>query len=717
MRKTLFFLAIALLTLPACEQFQAGGGQPVEFKKIPVTYPVTYQDTSVVDTYFGKEVVDPYRWLEDEGSEGVENWIRAQNDMTFSYLEQIPYRDAFQERLTEVWNYERYQAPFKSGGQYYFFKNDGLQNQDVLFTQNTLEAEPEVLLNPNELSEDGTVALGEIAFSQDGSLLAVQLSQGGSDWRTIRVLDVATKRFLEDEVRWVKFSDISWAGDGFFYSRYPQPQDTTLSDVNQFHQVYYHRVGTNQEEDELVFADRSFPQRNFYTSTTEDERFLILNVVESTSGNALYFRDLQAENIAFTPVVETFEHDFEVIGSVGNDLFVLTNFQAPKQRLLRINTRQPEQGFWEEIIPEGEDVLETAQLIGGRIVTTYLHDASHQLKIFTLTGAEVGELPLPGLGTITAIEGQFDDPEAFFEYTSFTQPTTIYRLDMDALNYTKFREPELDFTPSDYTTEQVWFESYDGTRVPMFLTYKKDLPKDGMNPTLLYGYGGFNISVMPRFSTSKIPLLENGGIYAVANIRGGGEFGSEWHEAGTKAQKQNVFNDFQAAAEYLLANRYTSSPKLAIEGRSNGGLLVGACMTQRPDLYQVAFPGVGVLDMLRYHKFTIGWAWASDYGTSETKEGFDYLISYSPLHNVEPANYPATLVTTADHDDRVVPAHSFKFTSALQANQTGTNPVLIRIETSAGHGAGTPVNKRINEAVDMLSFMFYNMRENVIYDF
>jgi len=717
MHTNFLVLLATLIILSACENISSKGGKEVDFQPIPVNYPQTYQDTSVVDDYFGKTVSDPYRWLENEGSEGVTNWIRAQNRLTFSYLEKIPYRSAFQERLTEVWNYERMQAPFKSGERYYFFKNDGLQNQDVLYAQTTLDAEPEVVLNPNQLSQDGTVALGEIAFSRDGSLLAVQLSEGGSDWRRIRILDVESKQFLPDEIEWVKFSDISWAGAGFFYSRYPEPTDSTLSEVNEFHQVYYHRVGTNQEEDQLVFADRRNPQRNFYTQSTEDERFLVLNVVESTSSNALYFRDLRSSNVAFTPIVETFEYDFEVIGNVGEYLLVLTNFQAPKQRLIRINARQPEQGFWEEVIPEGDNVLQTAQLIGGRIVTTYLNEASHQLRIFTINGAELGELPLPGLGTITAIEGRFDDPEAFFEYTSFTQPVTIYKLDMDALNYVKFRAPKLDFNPEDYVTEQVWFQSYDGTRIPMFVTHQKGLSLDGLNPTLLYGYGGFNVSVLPRFSTSRIPLLENGGIYAVANIRGGGEFGEAWHQAGTKANKQNVFNDFQAAAEYLTANRYTSAPKLAIEGRSNGGLLVGACITQRPDLYQVAFPGVGVLDMLRYHQFTIGWAWASDYGTSETQEGFDYLISYSPLHNVEPANYPATLVTTADHDDRVVPAHSFKFTSALQANQTGSNPVLIRVETSAGHGAGKPVNKRINEAADMLSFMFYNMKENVIYDF
>ncbi len=688
----------------------------ITFEPIPVKYPETYRDTSIKDNYHGKIVADPYRWLEDDRAPEVEEWVRRQNEVTFGYLSKIPYRNAIRKRLEELFDYERYGTPFKEGDHYYFFKNDGLQNQSVLYRQTSLDGTPEEVLDPNRFSEDGTAALGAIAFDREGKWLAYQVSEGGSDWRFVYVKDLENDRLLPDAIQWVKFSGIAWWKDGFFYSRYPEPKEgEELSAKNEFHQVYYHRLGTSQEEDELVFADRANPNRGFSAQTTEDERFLVVSVWESTSGNAVYFKDLSKPSSDFVEVVGTFDNDFVLVGNFGGTLLFRTNHQAPKWRLIAVNAEKPDAGFWEELIPQSEDVLESVDLLGDKIVATYLHNASSQVRIYDQKGRFVNSLQLPGIGTVGGFSGKQGDPEAFFSFQSFTRPSTIYRFDTRTLKVEVFKEPELVFNPDDYVTEQVWYESYDKTRVPMFLTYKKGLKKDGRRPTLLYGYGGFDIPVVPRFSPTRMVLLENGGIYAVANIRGGGEFGKEWHLAGTKERKQNVFNDFMAAAEYLIREKYTSSEKLAIEGGSNGGLLVGACMTQRPDLFRVAIPRVGVLDMLRYHKFTIGAAWATDYGRSDNPKDFDYLIAYSPVHNVEPAEYPATLVMTADHDDRVVPAHSFKFIAELQRNQKGKLPVLIRVETSAGHGAGKPISKTIEESADMLAFMLYNMEENVIY--
>ncbi|MEM6964065.1 MAG: prolyl oligopeptidase family serine peptidase, partial [Bacteroidota bacterium] len=618
----------------------------------------------------------------------------------------------------KVWNYEKFSAPFKEGGKYYYFKNDGLQNQSVLYTQASLDDPAKVVLDPNTFSEDGTASLSMIDFNKAGDKLAYQVSEGGSDWKTIYIKDLLTGKVMDDKIEWVKFSGISWSGDGFFYSRYPEPEDgKALSAKNEFHQVYYHQVGTPQSADQLIYADRANPLRNVYTQTTQDEKYLLLSVVESTSGNALYFKDLSSLDNPFVPIKESFENDFNVVDNNGSELLVLTNYNAPNNRLVAINTENPEETNWKNIIPENKkDVLRSVYLLGGKIIAAYIHDASSLVKFFSLAGKFESNLELPGIGTVGGFSGKKDNQEAFFSFSSFTRPNTIYSLEVSEKKINVFKAPKVDFNANDYITEQVWFKSYDGTEVPMFLTYKKGLKLDGARPTLLYGYGGFDIPVLPSFSIANTVLLENGGIYAVANIRGGGEFGKAWHRAGTQAQKQNVFNDFLSAAEYLIAKGYTSKDKLAIRGGSNGGLLVGACMTQRPDLFKVAFPAVGVLDMLRYHTFTIGWAWADDYGRSDDPEAFNYLIKYSPLHNVKEATYPATMVTTADHDDRVVPAHSFKFISELQSKHQGDNPVLIRIETSAGHGAGVPTDKLIQSAADMYSFMFYNMEENVIYD-
>ncbi|MFK7935969.1 MAG: prolyl oligopeptidase family protein [Saprospiraceae bacterium] len=688
------------------------------FEPITVDYPSVYRDSSIIDNYHGKRIVDPYRWLEDDRSSETTQWVKAQNQETEQYLAQVPFRNELEKRLSALWNYKRVSAPQKRANRYYTFQNNGLQNQDILYAQDDLGSELIETLNPNQFAVDGTASLGDYAFSKDNDFLAYEISAGGSDWRTINIKDLRTNQVLDENIRWVKFNNISWAGNGFFYSRYPEPTaKDELAGVNEFHQVWYHRIGTNQSEDELVFADRANPQRNFYTSTTTDERFLVLRMTESTSGNALYFRDLQADDDSFIPIAETFEADYLVVDSQGDKLLVLTNQGAPNWRLVQISTRYPAPTYWEEIIPATDDVLQNVQVFNNQIVATYIHNATSKIKVFALTGELIGEIPLPEIGTVQTIRGERTNPQIFIEFTSFTRPTTVYTSNLNSLDINVLNEPNVNFNAGNFVTKQVWFKSYDGEKVPMFITHRKDLKLDGKRPTLLYGYGGFNISILPQFNLTRLNLgpifLENDGIYAVPNLRGGGEFGTAWHQAGTKEQKQNVFNDFQAAAEYLIGNNYTNSEKLAIYGRSNGGLLVGACMTQRPDLYKVALPAVGVLDMLRYHEFTIGWAWATDYGRSDDPKAFDYLVSYSPLHNVEPQKYPATLVTTADHDDRVVPAHSFKFISELQAQQKGDAPTLIRVATNAGHGAGKSTQQKIDEAADVLGFTFYNLKESV----
>jgi prolyl oligopeptidase len=685
-------------------------------EKDRINYPVT-KKVDQTDDYFGTTVADPYRWLEDDNSEETAAWVQEENAVTNEYLANIPFREKIEERLTEIFNYPRYRTPEKKGEYIFFRKNDGLQNQDVLYIQKGENGEAEVLLDPNTLSEDGTVALSSWNLSKDGKYLGYLIAHAGSDWQEIHVMDIESRETIGDPIKWVKFSGISWKDHGFFYSSYDPPEEgTELSDVNEFHKVYYHQLGTSQDEDILIYNNPDFPKRNYYVGTTEDERFLIMYEVESTSGNALYFKDLNDKKSAFTKLADGFEYDFSVIGNLNEELLIKTNKDAAKGMVYKVNTLDlsKEKTI---IIPEQEEVLESVSIMGGRLISVYMKDAASKAYILTLDGKLVSELELPGIGSFGGLSGTAADPEAFYSFTSFTFPATIFKFNIHTNKSKVFFDSGIDFDASEYETKQIFYSSKDGTQVPMFIIHKKGIALDGSNPTLLYGYGGFNVSLTPFFSTSNLILLENGGVYAVANIRGGGEYGEEWHDAGTKLQKQNVFDDFIAAAEYLIDQKYTSSDKLAIMGGSNGGLLVGACMTQRPELFAVAIPQVGVLDMLRYHKFTIGWAWATDYGTSEDdSEMFNYLLGYSPLHNIKSGvDYPATLVFTADHDDRVVPAHSFKFIATLQEKNTGPNPVLIRIESKAGHGAGTPISKVIEEVADRWSFMFYNMDVEPVY--
>ena len=636
--------------------------------------------------------------------------------MTFNYLDQIPFRNAIKDRLEQIWNFPKYSSPSKEEDKYYFFKNDGLQNQSVLYIQDDLESEPRVFIDPNKLSEDGTTSLTHWSVSNDGKYMAYGIAKGGSDWREVFVKDVETGEDLEDHLHWIKFSGLSWRGDGFYYASYDPPQGgSELSDKNEYHKVYYHKLGTSQDEDELIHKDDDNPMRNHGCWVTEDERFLILYVSETTSGNALYYKDLEKGDTEFKPISTNFESDFSVIDNVDGKLLIVTNYNAPKKKIFILDTDNPDESNWTDLIPESENVLRNVDVAGGKMILNYTQDASSRIYVYTMEGEMEKEIELPGIGNVGGFSGNKDDDIGFYTFTSFTSPSTIFKYNVSEGESTIFRTSEIDFDMNEYETKQIFYKSKDGTEIPMFITHKKGIEMNGTNPTLLYGYGGFNISIMPRFSISNLILLENGGIYAVANLRGGGEYGEEWHEAGTKLQKQNVFDDFISAAEYLIDRKYTSSEHLAVYGRSNGGLLIGACMTQRPDLYKVAFPAVGVLDMLRYHKFTIGWAWVADYGSSEDSSEFQALYKYSPLHNVKEAAYPATMVTTADHDDRVVPAHSFKFISELQAKHTGDNPVLIRIETMAGHGAGKPTSKIIEEEADKWSFMFYNIGVEPLY--
>ena len=686
----------------------------MKHNKIVVNYPDVKRDTTIVDDYHGTKITDNYRWLEDDNSEETKAWVIDQNETTSSYLSNIDFRSDVRDRLEQLWNYEKFSSPFKESGEYYYFKNDGLQNQSVLY-KIVEDGEDEVVIDPNSFSEYGTTSLAGLGFSKDGKYLAYFKSEGGSDWRTAHVLDLRTMELLEDELQWIKFSGISWYRDGFFYSRYPTSKSgNELSGLNEYHSLYYHKLGERQEDDELIYKNNNHPLRNVYGSTSEDERYLVISESESTSGNSVKIKDLLNDGPVLN-VFDGFNADYNLIDNDGSKLLFLTNANAPKKELVAIDANNISDGT-SKVIPESEDVLQTLSIVGGKIFAEYIHNASSLVKVFDIKGNYLSDLELPAIGNIGGISGKKSDPEAFFSFSSYTIPTSIYSLDTESLVYKVFKAPQLEFDFDQYVTKQLWFKSYDGTEVPMFITHNKNLILDGSNPTMLYGYGGFDISLLPGFSVTNLPILENGGIYAVVNLRGGGEFGKEWHKAGTKERKQNVFDDFQSAAEHLIKEGYTSSDKLAIRGGSNGGLLVGASLTQRPDLFKVAFPAVGVLDMLRYHKFTIGWAWVDDYGSSDNAEDFEYLIKYSPLHNIQPADYPATMVTTADHDDRVVPAHSFKFGSELQHQHTGDDPILIRVETSAGHGAGKPTSKIIDEYADILSFMYFNMNETMKFD-
>ncbi|HEY9383645.1 MAG TPA: prolyl oligopeptidase family serine peptidase [Gemmatimonadales bacterium] len=679
-----------------------------------LVYPKTTKVTHV-DDYFGTKVADPYRWLEDDTASAVRGWVQAENAVTFGYLNRIPFRARLRARLEELQNYPRYSAPSHTGPYYVFSKNDGLQNQSVLYIQRGLDGPAELLLDPNALSADGTVRLGANRLSRDGKYFGYGLSSGGSDWEEYRVMETATRKPLPDVIRWVKVSGLNWYQDGFFYSRYPAPLDTTkaLSGSNENHKVYYHKLGTPQAQDRLVFEDPAHPKRFHTVQVTDDERFLILDVSDRSTagndGNALWVRDLSKNETAFRPLLNQFKDSYNVLDNVGDRLLVMTNRKAPNWRVVQIDPAHPEESNWREVLPEKSEPLDNASSAGGKLFATYMKDVTHRVYVYDLTGKLEREIPLPTLGIAGGFGGRQQDQEVFYTFTSFTYPPTTYKYDIATGTSSLYRATKVPFDPAQFETRQVFYPSKDGTRIPMFLVHRKGLALDGRRPTLLYAYGGFNITSTPGFSPLLISLLEQDGVYALANLRGGAEYGEEWHRAGMLLKKQNVFDDFIAAAEWLKANGYTSTERCALQGGSNGGLLVGAVMAQRPDLCHVALPAVGVMDMLRYHKFTIGWNWAAEYGSSDDSTNFRNLLSYSPLHNLkEGVSYPATLVTTADHDDRVVPAHSFKFAATLQEKHRGPNPVLIRIETRSGHGA-VNTSKRLDQTADLYAFMFYNM--------
>lgn len=672
-------------------------------------YPKT-ETVEQIDNYHGVQVKDPYRWLENPDSPETKAWVNAQNEVTFNFLEQIKERETIQERLTELWNYEKYGIPIKKGERYFYFKNDGLQNQSVLYTLNDLNDEPNVLLDPNQFSEDGTIALSGVAISDNGQFLAYGISKSGSDWQEWQVRNIETKEDFSDHLEWIKFSGATWTKDneGFFYSRYEAPPEgQQLEQANYYQKLYYHRLGTEQAEDILIYERPDKKEWMFDADVTEDGRYLIISVSQGTDPkNLVFYQDLADKTGEIKELIKDFVSSFDFIDYEGTLFWFRTDYEAPKGRLIGIDITQPEPENWQEIIPESEKTLEGVSVLNNQFILDYLQDARSRLQIHQLDGTYLKDIELPNIGSVGGFNGKRSDTETFYAFTSFTTPTTIYRYNLETGESTLFRQPNVKFNPENYETRQVFYRSQDGTQVPMFITHKKGLFLDGNNPTLLYAYGGFNISLTPSFSVTRLVWMEMGGVYAVPNLRGGGEYGEQWHQAGTKLNKQNVFDDFIAAAQWLIEHRYTSSHKLAISGGSNGGLLVGACMTQRPDLFGAALPAVGVMDMLRFHKFTIGWAWCSDYGSPDNPEEFEALYAYSPLHNLKSGTeYPSTLITTADHDDRVVPAHSFKFAAALQAAHAGENPVLIRIETKAGHGAGKPTRKRIEEATDQLGFL------------
>jgi prolyl oligopeptidase len=700
---------VSLAAAPAAAQSCAATGTPL-------SYPVA-KKVDQTDNYHGTAVADPYRWLEDANSAETKAWVDAENKVTQSYLAQIPQREAIRQRLTELWNYERYSVPYKEGGRYFFSRNNGLQNQSVLYTMKSLKDSPRLLLDPNTLAADGTVALAGMAVSPDGKLLAYSTAASGSDWNEIRVRDVDTGKDLEDHIEWVKFSSTAWThdGKGFFYSRYDAPKEATkLADVNYFQKLYFHKLGTPQSADVLVYDRPDEKEWGFGGNTTDDGRYLLITATKGTAHKyRVFYKDLSRPDSKVMPLIDNFDAAYDFIDNVGSVFYFATDRNAPRKRIVAIDVNRPQEANWKTVLPESAQTLMSAHMINNQIVAEYLADARSVVKVVDLKGKAVREIALPGIGSVSGFGGKRGDSETFFSFTGFTTPTTIYRLDMKSGASTVFRKPDVKFNPADYETRQQFYTSRDGTKVPMFIVSKKGLKLDGSNPTYLYGYGGFNISMTPGFSPANLAWMEMGGVYVVANLRGGGEYGEAWHEAGTKLKKQNVFDDFIGAAEWLVNNKVTSPSKLAIGGGSNGGLLVGAAMTQRPELFGAAIPQVGVMDMLRFHKFTIGWAWTSDYGSSENPEEFKALVKYSPLHNLKPGTcYPATMITTADHDDRVVPAHSFKFAATAQADQLGANPVIIRIDTKAGHGAGKPTSKQIEEVADRWGFLTKALKMN-----
>lgn len=673
-----------------------------------IQYPKADKD-GTVDNYFGTEVADPYRWLEDDTSAKTSAWVEAENKITNAYLSKIPFRQKLLKRLTEVANYEKLSAPRKHHGRWYFYKNDGLQNQYVMYVMDQLGGTPRVFLDPNKLSTDGTVALQGVYFSNNGKYAAYTISRSGSDWQEFYVIDLKTGQLTTDHIEWAKFSGAAWQGDGFYYSAYDAPtQGKEFSNVNEGMKIYYHKIGTPQSNDVLFYQNPAQPKRFYTVSVNEEETMMFLYEDGAGAGNTLFVRDLRKPNSQFIQMTADMDYRYTPLYTEGEKIYLFTNYGAPRNRIMTADINRPGINDWQELIAEQQNVLNNADVINRQLILTYSQDASDHAYLYGLDGRQIREVKLPSVGSV-GFTGDEREPECFYTFTSFTVPGTIYRYDLATGESTLYAKPNVKFQQEDYTSEQVFFQSKDGTRIPMFLTYKKNVKSP--RPVYLYGYGGFNIALVPSFSANRIPFLEQGGIYAQVTLRGGSEYGEEWHLAGTKMQKQNVFDDFIAAAEWLIREGYTTNEKIAIVGGSNGGLLVGACMTQRPDLFRVAIPQVGVMDMLRYHKFTIGWNWASDYGTSEdSREMFEYLRGYSPLHNLKPGtSYPATLVTTADHDDRVVPAHSFKFAATLQECHKGTNPVLIRIDTKAGHGGGKPLAKILEEQADIYSFILYNM--------
>lgn len=675
-----------------------------------IKYPETRKDNTV-DTYFGTRVEDPYRWLEDDRSPETARWVEAENKVTNDYLAKIPFRAKLLERLKQVSSYERVNTPFKRFGRYYFYKSDGKKNQAVLYTMDKLGDTPRVFLDPNTLSSDGTVALKSINFSHDGKYLAYAISRSGSDWQEFYVMDVNSGKLLPDHIEWAKFSNASWCGDGFYYSAYDAPvKGKEFSNVNEVHKIYYHKLGTPQTEDVLFYQNPAFPKRFYSVSVNKEETLMYLSESGDGNGNTLYVRDLRTPSSQFIQMTADKNYSYSPVDNDGSRIIIYTNAGAPNGRLMTADLKSPGIKDWKELVPEQKSVLSGINLCGEKMILTYNQDACDHSYLYSKDGKQIREITLPGLGSVGfSCSKEYDD--CFYTFSSFTSPGTVYAYDTDKNTSKIYSQPKLGFSTKDLVSKQIFFESKDGTRIPMFIVYKKGLKLNGKNPVYLYGYGGFGITLGPSFSTARIPFIESGGIYAQVCLRGGNEYGEEWHLAGTKMRKQNVFDDFISAAEYLIKTGYTSKEKLAIVGGSNGGLLVGACMTQRPDLFKVAVPAVGVMDMLRYHKFTIGWNWAPDYGTSEdSPEMFKYLLGYSPLHNLRPGtHYPATLVTTADHDDRVVPAHSFKFAARLQECQAGTAPVLIRIDTKAGHGGGKPLSKQLEEQADIYGFIMYNL--------
>jgi prolyl oligopeptidase len=687
-----------LLAFAACQKTAA-----------KLTYPAT-KKVDQVDDYFGTKVADPYRWLEDDNAADVKAWVQAENAVTFGYLGKIPFREKIKQRLTEIFNYPRYSSPFRAGEYYFFYKNDGLQNQSVCYIQKGLDGTPEVFFDPNALSPDGTVRLGIVSLSRDDRYVALSRGEAGSDWSEIRIMEIATRKELPDRIQWVKFSGAAWQGNGFYYSGYDKPAPgQELKAKNEFQKVFFHKLGDPQEKDVVVYEDKEHPLRYVGAETTEDEKLLFLTVSEGTSGNELYVRGLAQKAAKFQPLVQGFENDSAPVDAVGDKVLVYTNVDAANFRVVLIDPKKPAKESWQTVISERPEVLSGANAAGGYLFCHYLKDANTKIYQHGLDGTLVREIGLPALGTASGFDGKRDEKILFYTFTSFTYPPTIYKYDPAGGRSDVFRQSEVKFDPADYETKQVFYASKDGTKVPMFIVHKKGLKLDGRNPAYLTAYGGFNISEQPSFSPSYLVLLENGGVFALANLRGGGEYGEAWHKAGMLLNKQNVFDDFIAAAEYLIKEKYASKDTLAVAGGSNGGLLIGAVMTQRPDLFRVCLPAVGVMDMLRYHKFTVGWGWAVEYGSSDDEKNFRNLYAYSPLHNLKAGVcYPATLVTTADHDDRVVPAHSFKFAATLQEKQACANPVLIRIETRSGHGSSN-LSKAIDALTDTWAFMFANV--------